>query len=358
MDFDDAAPPPIERIRRSPRAALEHQQALGDFHFDDYSLDVEDFASPENSPSENNPPSLTRPRTSSSSSLNPLRAHPVTPSARTANFSRPWAVQPPQEPSRPITAPAPPIPPPIPRRSPARLKSYRPPSRNKRLPPHLRRRVSLETIASVTTTASNASDEDDDQELDPPEAAAPSPDFFTLEDDQATTPVPTNANSPASSVRSSSVSSMPSSNLSVTPVNSADSGPISPKSLFQKLKHRKNSGPSGVPDRLVITRKVSVDRISHRSSLTGSPSGSNSNVSLPSERALESGLFGIDSRQSASRQSGSSSEWSASDFDINTLTEAEIKKCKKKGINPALYAEMKAARKGKWTSPIAGNSFL
>jgi hypothetical protein len=43
---------------------------------------------------------------------------------------------------------------------------------------------------------------------------------------------------------------------------------------------------------------------------------------------------------------------------MSTLSEAEIKKCKKKGINPALYAEMRAARKGKWTSPIAGTTFL
>jgi hypothetical protein len=68
-------------------------------------------------------------------------------------------------------------------------------------------------------------------------------------------------------------------------------------------------------------------------------------------------LGNAERRRSGSKSSGSST-WSASNFDISALTEAEIKKCKKKGINPALYAEMRAAKKGKWTSPIAGNTFL
>jgi len=52
--------------------------------------------------------------------------------------------------------------------------------------------------------------------------------------------------------------------------------------------------------------------------------------------------------------------WSTSDYDISNLTEAEIKKLKKKGINPALYAEMKAAKKGrsKLVGSLVGNTFL
>jgi hypothetical protein len=59
MDFDDAAPPPIDRIRRSPRAVLEHQKALDDFRFDDYSLDVEDFPARSPSPEQNQSPGGT-----------------------------------------------------------------------------------------------------------------------------------------------------------------------------------------------------------------------------------------------------------------------------------------------------------
>jgi hypothetical protein len=61
---------------------------------------------------------------------------------------------------------------------------------------------------------------------------------------------------------------------------------------------------------------------------------------------------------SESGNSRSSSTWTASSHDISGLTQEELRKCRKKGINPSLYAEMKAARKGKWTSPIAGNTFL
>ncbi|KAJ8612411.1 hypothetical protein MRB53_037452 [Persea americana] len=52
--------------------------------------------------------------------------------------------------------------------------------------------------------------------------------------------------------------------------------------------------------------------------------------------------------------------WKSSNYDVSNLTEAELKKLKKKGINPALYAEMKAARKGKgsWINPLAGNTYL
>ncbi|KAI7597728.1 hypothetical protein KC343_g16664 [Hortaea werneckii] len=56
----------------------------------------------------------------------------------------------------------------------------------------------------------------------------------------------------------------------------------------------------------------------------------------------------------------SNSQWTSSDFSTHGLSEAEIKKLKKKGINPALYAEMKAARKGKgkWVGPLVGNTFI
>ncbi|KAK5129410.1 hypothetical protein LTR04_005052 [Oleoguttula sp. CCFEE 6159] len=62
------------------------------------------------------------------------------------------------------------------------------------------------------------------------------------------------------------------------------------------------------------------------------------------------------------RNSSSSveSDWQASTYDTSGLSVEEIHKCKKKGINPALYAEMRAARKGKgkWMSPLVGNTFI
>jgi len=72
-------------------------------------------------------------------------------------------------------------------------------------------------------------------------------------------------------------------------------------------------------------------------------------------------------RRSDSMSSGSASvsstEWQGSDFDTSGLSPEKIKKLKKKGINPALYAEMQQARKGqgkgkRWVSPLTGNTFL
>ena len=54
-------------------------------------------------------------------------------------------------------------------------------------------------------------------------------------------------------------------------------------------------------------------------------------------------------------------QWTASSYDTSSLTDKQIAKMKKKGINPALYCEMKAAqrKKGRFgISPLVGNVFL
>lgn len=60
------------------------------------------------------------------------------------------------------------------------------------------------------------------------------------------------------------------------------------------------------------------------------------------------------------RGSESSNEWTSSEVDTSGLSVEKIHKLKKKGINPALYVEMKSARRGKsrWVSPLQGNSFI
>ena len=59
-------------------------------------------------------------------------------------------------------------------------------------------------------------------------------------------------------------------------------------------------------------------------------------------------------------QMDSEGKWKGSDYDYSGLSDAEIRKLRKKGINPALYAEMKAARKGKgkWLNPLSGNAYI
>jgi hypothetical protein len=53
-------------------------------------------------------------------------------------------------------------------------------------------------------------------------------------------------------------------------------------------------------------------------------------------------------------------EWTSSDYDTSQLSASELKKLKKKGINPALYLEMREARKGrgKWVGPLVGNTYI
>lgn len=48
----------------------------------------------------------------------------------------------------------------------------------------------------------------------------------------------------------------------------------------------------------------------------------------------------------------------ASEYDTSGLSEKEILKLQKKGINPALALEMKALRKGKSFGNLVGNAFV
>lgn len=55
----------------------------------------------------------------------------------------------------------------------------------------------------------------------------------------------------------------------------------------------------------------------------------------------------------------SEGRWQSSDYDTSSLSAAEIRKLEKKGINPALYMEMKQAKKGKkWAPHLLGNGFI
>jgi hypothetical protein len=53
-------------------------------------------------------------------------------------------------------------------------------------------------------------------------------------------------------------------------------------------------------------------------------------------------------------------QWQSSKHDTSNLSDAEIRKLMNKGVNPNLYAEMRAAKKGrsKIVGPLLGNAFL
>ena len=369
MDIDDAVPP---AIRRSPRAALEAQRQHRDhrtFVFDDSDEELDEAAPPPIARSRSasiDGEQDRRPtsRSSSTFSFNPLQSHPVdTPPTTppTRKFSRPFREPEPQH--APPSDPALPVEPSIARRHPRGLISYRNNKREinniKRLPPHLRRQTSLDTINSVTTVAD---DDRSEHGHDPPEVEAPSPDWFTSEDHAPSNP-PSNIISNPSSIHSSGRSSRRTSTSVETPLEYASLDHHTPQSLFRKMMPRKltdktqDKPPS--PTRLVIEKAISIDRTSCPSTLSISTTFvPDIPRILPEERSLRSILDNAERSRSGSKSSSGSSKWSASDFDTSTLTKAEIKKCRKKGINPALYAEMRAAKKGKWASPIAGNTFL
>ncbi|KAI0578923.1 hypothetical protein TUN199_07758 [Pyrenophora tritici-repentis] len=316
MDFDDddAVPP---AIRRSPRAALEAQKQHRDhrtFVFDDSDEELDEAA----------PPPIARSRSASINGDGEQDRRPTSRSSSTFSFN---PLQ-----SHPVDTPP-------------------------ETPP-TRKQTSLETINSVTTVAE---DDRSDYGHDPPDVEAPSPDWFTSEDYAPSNPTPS-ITSKSSSIHSSSGSSRRTCTPVETPLGYASLDHHTPQSLFRKMMPRKLTDKaqdqSLSPNRLIIEKATSIGQTSRPSTLSGSTTSvPDMHGILPEERSLRSILDNAERSRSGSKSSGSS-KWSASDFDTSTLTEAEIKKCRKKGINPALYAEMRAAKKGRWASPIAGNTFL
>ena len=363
MVIDDAVHPPIRRWARATLEAQQQQQQHtqdGAFVSDGTheELGVDDAAPP---PIASTPSASVHGRHYTeptrhpplSPTVNPLRLHPVdsTPHPTLTRKSSCLFRQV-EAGHGPSPDPAPVVQPPTARRHARGLVSYRNNKREinntKRLPPHLRRQTSLETIDSVTTSAS-----DDQSECghDMAEAEAPWSEWYTLEDDALGSRPPSVVSKP-SSMHSASDSS----GQSVTPVETriehASVEQHTPQSLFRKMIPRKLSdrlqeAPPG-PARMVIEKSTTIDRCSYHVS----PSAS---ASSPSEeqRSVDSALD-----EAKRSQCSGSSKWSSSGYDTSMLSEGEMKRCQKKGINPALYAEMRAARKGKWASPIAGNSFL
>ena len=98
-----------------------------------------------------------------------------------------------------------------------------------------------------------------------------------------------------------------------------------------------------------IMKRVSVDQQSERLSTSTAPGQWEDTASHhTTSESGDSGSFDMDGR------------WQSSDYDTSELTDAEIRKLQKKGINPALYAEMKAAKRGqkKWVGSLLGNGFI
>ena len=119
----------------------------------------------------------------------------------------------------------------------------------------------------------------------------------------------------------------------------------SPRAPLLRPQFTNNSGSS----KTSTQRNLGVDQRSVRTSTsTSTYEDTRSHHTVSDDGDDESGFYDMDGN------------WQSSSYDTSGLSEAQIRKLQKKGINPSLYAEMKAAKKGKskWVGPLLGNSFL
>ncbi|KAK7190861.1 hypothetical protein DPSP01_007872 [Paraphaeosphaeria sporulosa] len=245
-------------------------------------------------------------------------------------------------------------------RNPPRPLSYR---NSSRAPYSLRRWSSLDTIDSVQTTQETSRENsiDGTDSVRTGTSSSSKRQYLSFDDgseDEDSIPGDIPRTPPASSVplpstpadhsRPSSASNSVRSTSTTTP--SSGSKKSSTASILRRLKGEETPEPLLTPENLDIEKRISLDQSSRTNS-------SNSTMTISSGRPSELAFPGS-SYGSTSQLSVSSKDWKSSNFDISSLSEAELKKCKKKGINPALYAEMKAARKGRFVSPIGGNTFI
>ncbi|KAK0897818.1 hypothetical protein LTR91_020663 [Friedmanniomyces endolithicus] len=135
--------------------------------------------------------------------------------------------------------------------------------------------------------------------------------------------------------------------------------------LVQKQTyHHQPQQPQQQPQpRPPTTHRTSIASTASRASTTAGAtrgdwedSASHHTVSVAGDNDSDSKLR----EEGNSSSSSSTMPWSSSEYDVSGLSPSEIRKLRKKGINPALYAEMKAARKGKgkWVGPLVGNTFI
>lgn len=116
--------------------------------------------------------------------------------------------------------------------------------------------------------------------------------------------------------------------------------------LYQPIQTKISAGNS---NDLAIMKRISVDQQSERISISTDARDDERSQNTASDDDIGSGSF------------DGEGNWQSSNYETTGLSDAQIRKLLKKGINPNLYAEMKAAKKGKgrWgVGPLLGNSFL
>ncbi|KAK1073896.1 hypothetical protein LTR74_001453 [Friedmanniomyces endolithicus] len=130
----------------------------------------------------------------------------------------------------------------------------------------------------------------------------------------------------------------------------------------QKQTYHHQPQPQQPQPRPTTTQRNSIASTASRASTATGPGASRGDWEDSASHHTVS-VAGDNDSDSKLREEGNSSStmpWSSSEYDVSGLSPSEIRKLRKKGINPALYAEMKAARKGKgkWVGPLVGNTFI
>lgn len=144
-------------------------------------------------------------------------------------------------------------------------------------------------------------------------------------------------------------------NRPTSPAAPDDSPTISPTPQIVK-----RTSVSQRSERLSISSVHTIEPSQTRPSTTRNPtSGSLGAAFAPSERKPSDAGSGDTTTQNQTRSSGESKATSAVDL-AAALGEKKLAKLKKKGINPELYLEMKAARGGKsrLVGPLVGNTYI
>jgi hypothetical protein len=135
------------------------------------------------------------------------------------------------------------------------------------------------------------------------------------------------------------------------------------KQLEKERQQREDNKPTFgnfLPEKAPrIVKRTSVEQQSERAS---SISSSIDTATTRTSGGRTAGWEDTRSHHTATEgsQAGGGSEWKSSEFDVSGLSEKKLAKLKKKGINPQLYMEMKAARggKGKLVGPLVGNTYI
>ncbi|KAM0715404.1 hypothetical protein Q7P37_008902 [Cladosporium fusiforme] len=152
----------------------------------------------------------------------------------------------------------------------------------------------------------------------------------------------------------------PPSNTSTTTVQQKPQAPQPPNPFSQIHVHAPTHQLQNHHSSDHILKRTSLDQQSERLSISSIHTISPSATTTRKGSAGTVGWEDPSNRSPSDEQQRTGAESRTSNFDVSQLGEKKLAKLKKKGINPELYLEMKAARggKSKLVGPLVGNTYI